>query len=230
MGLQEAAFLTLMTFYYPTHIKHYLVMKYILSIIILLGIVLTSTDAQTMLQKSLANHKHGIVLTSSSVLIGSEINFRPGLGIGYTYFGYKYNMKSLVEYSQWSKPKGDFTIGEFRFSFKYEYERYINNWFSLGLFTAPEFRYSENFYPDNDPRNTSEVSYALGLGLSPKIYHLTDRYYFSFGLDLPIMEAGYFQEEGPDPDASNLTTFTEGFGMNYLSKEVRAVATFGYKF
>ena len=185
-----------------------------------------------MLEKSIANHRHGIVLSSNTVLAGARINSRPGLGD--TCFGDRFNVKSLVEYSQWTKPSGAFSVNEFRFNFRYEYERYLNDWFSLGAFVTANFCYLDNFYPDNDPRSFSEVTYAVGLGLSPKIYHVSDKYYFSLRIDLPLIESGYFQEDGLDPDFDitdvRSSTINQGMGLKFFHKGIRAIAKMGYRF
>ncbi|GLR19653.1 hypothetical protein [Portibacter lacus] len=205
-------------------------MKNILTVIMFLALGTISSNAQKVDLRLDSGLNDAFIISTNSTLTGSRINFKPGLGIGYMSFMKKSNMKTLVEYSQWSQAKGEYNINEFRFNFRYEFDRYINNWFSIGAFASPEFRYSDNFYPNNDTRNFSEVDYALSLGLSPKIYRLSNRYYFSLGLDLPIIEAGYFQGDGPDPEIGENNTLREGLGLKVFQKNIRAVATFGYRF
>ncbi|WP_235296324.1 hypothetical protein [Portibacter marinus] len=205
-------------------------MKGQLILIVILLTVIVKLSSQNLLQKSIQNHRHGFLLTTNTALSGSAIKFRPGLGIGYGYFKDKYNLKSLIEYSRWSEQKEEYSINEFRFNFRYEYERYLSNWFSITTFLTPDFRYNDQFYPDNDPRNVSEVTFALGLGICPRIYQVSDHFYYSFGLDLPLLETGYFQGDGPDPDLDDLDTFRQGIDTRLLSREVRAHATFGYRF
>lgn len=91
----------------------------------------------------------------------------------------------------------------------------------------PGFTYSEDFYAYSDPQNRSEVSCSVGLALSPKIYHQNDRYYFSVGLDIPILEAGYFQGDGRNPRLGEWDAFAQRGDIHFLSKELRVILYIG---
>lgn len=199
-------------------------------LIIVLVSIATSLSSQSAFKKAMQNHRHGIVVSGDLAVLGSDLPFRPGLGIGYTYFSDKFNFKSMVEYGIWSKQREGYSSGAFRFGLKFDYERYLNNWFSLSAYISYAIRYYEDFYGDSSDKNTEDVDYVLGLGLTPRIYKNFSRSYLSLGVDLPLIEMGYFQDNGPDPGTQSWELTKPQFKAKGFHKELRAVISAGYRF